>query len=431
MLCFRVSEFPTIYHSTLILMLSKLMGRTHNRMKSLKITLVLFFLFSNLFSTTMNAQTGNFPEAYKNFKTVYEQELKRAGVVGGSFVFLKDNKILAREFYDSANVEKNQKVDENTIYHWASNTKPFTGIAIMQLRDRNLLKLDDSVVKYLPELERVHNPFGKMSDITIRRILNHTAGFRNSTFPYKNGKDWQPFEPTRYEQIEAMLPFTEILFKPGSKYSYSNLGIVFLGQIIERISGDDYEVYVDKNILKPLGMYQSYFDTTPYHLLKHRSHSYYIENGKRTEGRFDADSGITVSNSGLNSPLPDMIKYLNFLIGDASKQQVYDGILKRSSLEEMFQSTIAAALDANGNAGFSTDIGLIYFLDKQNGEIFLGHGGDQNGFISYLEFNPKKRTASILVFNTNIILSDNTSPEKDTVGKLRKAVRELHESVKN
>jgi CubicO group peptidase (beta-lactamase class C family) len=377
----------------------------------------------------MNAQTGDFSDAYKKFKTVYEQELKQSGIVGSSFVFLKANRTLASEFYGSANLEKNQKVDENTIYHWASNTKPFTGISILQLRDRGSLKLDDPAIKYLPELKAVHNPFGDMGDITIRQLLNHTAGFRNSTFPYKNGKDWQPFEPRKYSQVEAMLPFTEILFKPGSKYSYSNLGIVFLGQIIERLTGDDYEVYVDKNILKPLEMHRSYFDATPYHLLKHRSHSYYIENGKRTEGRFDADSGITVSNSGLNSPLPDMIKYLNFLIGDASKKEIYDNILKRSSLEEMFQPTIAAPLDANGNAGFTTDIGLIYFLDRQSSETYLGHGGDQNGFISYIEFNPKKRTASILVFNTNIILPDNTPPEKDTVGKLRKAVRKLQESV--
>ena len=398
-------------------------------MKSLK-ALILFLLFSNLFLTTMNAQTGDFSAAYKKFKAVYEQELKQAGIVGSSFVFLKDNKILVEDFYGMANQEKNQKVDENTIYHWASNTKPFTGIAIMQLRDRGLLKLDDSIIKYLPELKAVHNSFGDMNDITIRQLLNHTAGFRNPTFPYKNSKDWQPFEPQDFSQIVAMLPFTEILFKPGSKYSYSNLGIVFLGQIIQRLTLDDYEVYVDKNILKPLEMYRSYFDTTPYHLLKYRSHSYYIENGKRTTGRFDANSGITVSNSGLNSPLPDIIKYLNFLIGGASKKEIYDGILNRSSLEEMFQPTISAALDANGNAGFSTDIGLIYFLDRQNGETYLGHGGDQNGFISYIEFNPKKRTASILVFNTNIILPDNTPPEKDTVGKLRKAIRQLHESVK-
>jgi CubicO group peptidase (beta-lactamase class C family) len=177
-------------------------------------------------------------------------------------------------------------------------------------------------------------------------------------------------------------------------------------------------------------MQRSYFDATPYHLLKFRSHSYYIEGGVRTEGRFDADSGVTVSNSGLNSPLPDMIKYLNFLIGDTAKNEVYEGILKRSSLEEMFQPTLPAPFDANGNSGFTTDIGLIYFLDRKNGETYLGHGGDQNGFISYLEFNPKNRTASILVFNTNLILPDGAPPEKDMVGKLRRAVRALHESVK-
>ena len=398
-------------------------------MKLIKQATGFFLIFFSLFSNTMKAQTDKFSENYKKFKAFYEKELNDAGIVGSSFVFLKGDKILAEDFYGSANLEKNQKTDANTIYHWASNTKPLTGIAIMQLRDRGLLKLDDSVIKYLPELKAVHNPFGEMRDITIRHLMNHSAGFRNSTFPYKDGKDWQPFEPQDFSQIVAMLPYTDILFKPGSKYSYSNLGIVFLGQIIERLTGDDYEVYVDKNILKPLEMYRSYFDATPYHLAEYRSHSYYIENGRRTEGRFDADSGITVSNSGLNSPLPDMIKYLNFLIGDARKKEIYDRILKRSSLEEMFQSTIPAPLDANGNAGFTTDIGLIFFLDRQKGETYLGHGGDQNGFISYIEFSPKKLTASVLVFNTNIILPANAPLEKDTVGKLRRAVRRLHESV--
>lgn len=381
----------------------------------------------------MNAQNisknDKFAAEYQKFKALYEAELQQAGIVGSSFVFLKDNKILEREFYGSANLEKNQKVDENTIYHWASNTKPLTGIAIMQLRDRGLLKLDDPVVKYLPELRAVHNPFGEMSEITIRQLMNHSAGFRGGTFPWGEGKDWQPFEPQDFSQIVAMLPYTEIRFKPGSRFSYSNPGIVFLGQIIERLTLDDYEVYIDKNILKPLEMYRSYFDATPYHLLQDRAHSYYLENGKRTPGRFDANSGITVSNSGLNSPLPDMIKYLNFLIGDPGKKEIYEMVLRRSSLEEMFQATIAAPSDANGNGGFTTDIGLIFFLDKRaGGEIYLGHGGDQNGFISYIEFNQKKRTASVLVFNTNIILPQGTPAEKDPVGKLRRAVRQLHAS---
>ena len=80
-----------------------------------------------------------------------------------------------------------------------------------------------------------------------------------------------------------MMPYTEVLFTPGSKYSYSNPGVIFLGRIIEKLSGDDYEVYVDKNILKPLEMYRTYFDITPRHLLKYRSNNYYVE--KDASGR--------------------------------------------------------------------------------------------------------------------------------------------------
>jgi CubicO group peptidase (beta-lactamase class C family) len=377
-----------------------------------------------LFAASMNAQADNFAA----FKSLFEKELKQSGVVGGSFVFVKDNKVIASDYYGSANLSKNQAVDENTIYHWASNTKPFTGIAIMQLRDRGLLKLDDPVTKYLPELREVHNAYGSMDEITIRHLMTHSAGFRNPTWPWDQGKDWEPFEPTEYSQLVAMLPFTEILFKPGSRFSYSNPGIIFLGRIIEKLTGDDYEVYVDKNILKPLEMYRSYFDATPYHLLKYRSHSYYVENGKRTEGRFDANTGITVSNSGLNSPLPDMIKYLNFLLGNPAKQNVYDGVLKRSSLEEMWRPQVKTEVDANGNRGFTTDIGLIYFLNRTEKETLLGHGGDQNGFLSYIDFDPKKRTASIIVVNTTVVLPENAPADQDVMGKLRRAIRKLHEA---
>lgn len=360
----------------------------------------LFCVVTLTIITAMNVQ-GQSAEALKGFKTFYENELKQAGVVGSAFTLLSDGKIAAQYYYGSANLEKKQAVDENTIFHWASNTKPFTGIAIMQLRDRGLLRLDDAVTKYLPELRGVHNKFGSMDEVTIRHLMTHSAGFRGSTWPWDKGEPWEPFEPTEYSQLVAMFPFTEILFKPGSKFSYSNPAIIFLGRIIEKLSGEDYEVYIDKNIFKPLEMYRSYFDTTPPHLLKHRSHSYYIRNGKRAEGRFDVNTGITVSNSGLNSPLPDMIKYVNFLIGDPSRREVYDVVLKRSSLEEMWTPQLKTETDANGNSGFTTDIGLIFFVDQREGRKLIGHGGDQNGFISYLDFDPDKRIASILVMNTD------------------------------
>jgi CubicO group peptidase (beta-lactamase class C family) len=133
-----------------------------------------------------------------------------------------------------------------------------TAIAILQLRDRGKLSLDDSAVRYVPELRQVHDEFGSIDAITIRDLLTHSAGFRNPTWPWDcedaSNCDWQPFEPTQWAQVAAMLPYTQVAFRPGSHWSYSNLGYVFLGQIIQRLSGDDFEIYVQKNILMPLGI---------------------------------------------------------------------------------------------------------------------------------------------------------------------------------
>ncbi|MDQ4122310.1 MAG: beta-lactamase family protein [Acidobacteriota bacterium] len=369
---------------------------------------------------------NNSADAVKQFQAGYERELKSSPIVGSSFMLVKDGKVAAQNFYGAANSERNQLVDENTIYHWASITKTLTGIAIMQLRDRGLLKLDDPVVKYLPELRHVHNPHGEMSEITIRHLLSHSAGFRNSTFPWGD-KDWHPHEPQDWEQLAAMFPYTEILFKPGSRYSYSNPGIVFLGRIIETITKDDYEVYIDKNIFKPLEMYRSYFDATPYHLLKYRSHSYYMENGKLKPARFDVNTGITVSNGGWNAPLTDVVKYLNFLIGDAQKQEVYDGVLKRSSLEEMWQPAIEI-FRHRANPNNVSSMGLTFFVDDENGQRYISHSGDQNGFLAFLDVHPKARVASIIAFNTNLQLPDKTPDEKNPVVMIMRAQRKLFES---
>ena len=110
-------------------------------------------------------------------------------------------------------------------------------------------------------------------------------------------------------------PYTDVQFAPGSKYSYSNPGVIFLGRIIQLLSADDYEVYVTKNILMPLGMRSTFFDRAPYYLLPHRSHSYMRDDSGLHEARFDFDTGITVSNGGLNSPFDDMAKYLGTRLG--------------------------------------------------------------------------------------------------------------------
>jgi CubicO group peptidase (beta-lactamase class C family) len=336
------------------------------------------------------------PADFSAFDRFFDARVGDQGIVGASFALVSDHRVAHTHTFGLANLATNRPVDAETIFHWASITKTFTAIGIMQLRDRGLLSLDDPIVKYLPELRQVHNPFGPMDTITLRMLMSHSAGFRNPTWPWGGDENWHPFEPPGWAQVAAMLPYTKIEFPPGSKYSYSNPAIIFLGRIIEVLTGDDYEVYIDKNILKPLEMHRAFFDAAPYHLRAARSHSYFWRNGAPAEARFDFDTGITVSNGGLNAPLTDMAKYLDFLIGNPSRQAIYDGVLRRSSLEEMWTPVVPV----EGAEEPGAKMGLCFFLEEHGGMRFVAHSGSQNGFISHFYLNADRRVAYVVAFNT-------------------------------
>jgi len=357
-----------------------------------------------LIAAAAAAQPPAAADAWARVVGIFHERVQQAGIVGSSLVFVRDGAIAGTAVDGYQNLDAKRAVDAETIFHWASITKTMTGVAILQLRDRGLLSLDDPAIKYVPELRLAHNPYGDMSQVTIRQLMSHSAGFRAPTWPWGGEQAWHPFEPTRWEQVVAMLPYTELLFKPGTKYSYSNPGVIFLGRIIQWLSGDDYEVYVTKNIFMPLGMTRSFFDRAPYHLAGHRSHSYIRTDGHLEEQRFDFDTGITVSNGGLNAPLDDMAKYLEFLIGagDASSRRTYDGILKRASLDEMFTPQIRAT-DGEGGSGDDVQAGLSSFVERHLGVELVGHSGDQNGFISHLYIHRPSRSGYIVSFNTNAV----------------------------
>jgi CubicO group peptidase (beta-lactamase class C family) len=351
----------------------------------------------------------------------YRGALKKAGIAGSSLMVVRDGRIAARQNEGYQNADRREAVTDETIYHWASITKTFTGIAIMQLRDRGLLSLDDPVVKYVPELRLAHDPFGDISQVKIRHLMSHSAGFRGSTWPWGGDQPWHPFEPTSWEQLVAMMPYTEVQFAPGTKYSYSNPGVIFLGRIIQLLSGDDYEVYVTKNILMPLGMRSTFFDRAPYYLLPHRSHSYFRDDGGIREARFDFDTGITVSNGGLNAPFDDMAKYLAFLMGSADRVD-YEVVLKRSSLEEMWTPQIRAT-EGEGVNGAESQAALSFFVETWNGVELIGHSGDQNGFISHLYLHRPSKTAWVVSFNTDTTASKDGSRPSSRQVDMR--VREL------
>lgn len=355
-----------------------------------------------------------------DFHARFDAEFHRHGIVGGGVAFVHGQGPATEFFFGDARAETHKPIDAHTAYNWASITKTMTAIAILQLRDRGLLSLDDPAVKYVPELREVHDAYGSIEEITIRHLLTHSAGFRNGTWPWEcddsTNCEWEPFEPTKWAQVAAMLPYTHVAFKPGTRWSYSNPGYVFLGQIIERISGDDFEVYIDKNILKPLGMTESYFDRAPYFLEEHVSESFLRSGAKLTQQPFNFDTGITTSNSGLKAPIVDMEKYARFLIGEPGNAR-YEIVLKRSSLEEAWTGVLPAVEPGQAPTSYTSGpnhaqpkMGLGFFVIEVNGHRYIYHDGDQGGFTLELMIDPEGRSASILASNT----TDTGAPPAET-----------------
>lgn len=337
------------------------------------------------------------PSGWPQFLAAYTEALPKHAIVGSTVAFVEGGAITARTNFGMRDAAAGLPVNDDTIFHWASITKTFTAIGILQLRDRGLISLDDPIVKYVPELRKVHNPFAaqtRTEAITIRQLLSHSAGFRAGTFPWGDDSPWQPFEPPAWEQLVAMMPYTQLEFAPGTKYSYSNPGYVYLGRVIEDVMQEPFETYIDKEILRPLGMTRAFFDQAPSFLRDQKSHSYFVDDKARTEARFDFDTGVTVMNGGLNAPVEDMAKYLGLLQGSANSgtQARYDRIIKRASLEEMWKPVVTVS------PGVS--MGLGFFLEAHGGRNFVAHSGGQNGFISHFYVDRASHKAAIISFNT-------------------------------
>ncbi|MBW3553485.1 MAG: beta-lactamase family protein, partial [Gemmatimonadetes bacterium] len=104
--------------------------------------------------------------SWREIAELFHRRLDEEGVVGGSLWMVQRGDVVHRELHGWADLETRRRVDDATIYHWASITKTVTAIAVLQLRDRGLLSLDDPAVRHVPELREVHSPWGPIEDVT-------------------------------------------------------------------------------------------------------------------------------------------------------------------------------------------------------------------------------------------------------------------------
>src|SRR5271170_1807320 len=171
----------------------------------------------------------------------------------GSVLVARGDQVLLSRGYGSANLEWNIPDAPNTKFRLGSLTKQFTAASILLLEERGKLKTGDLVKKYIPDAPAAWDK------ITIFNLLTHTSGIPNFT-SFSDYPSHEPFAATP-EQVVAWFRDKPLDSQPGEKWSYSNSGYVLLGDLIEKISGDSYEKFLQENVLTPLGMKDTGYDS--------------------------------------------------------------------------------------------------------------------------------------------------------------------------
>ena len=254
------------------------------------------------------------------------------GQPGLSVGVVYDQSLVWGAGYGLADIERGTPTDTETIYRIASLTKLFTSTAIMQLRDRGLLQLDDPVKRHLPWFS-IRNPYPDSPQITIRHLLTHASGLpREAAFPYWNAGELGEF-PSR-DQIQATVADQELALPPASNWKYSNLGLTLAGQIVEAVAGIPYADYVSKQILRPLGMKSTAVEAIdPDHPRFAAGYGRRLPNGTREISPYTDCRGIGPA-ANMASSVEDLARFMMLQFRDGPRNRGKQ-ILAGSTLREM------------------------------------------------------------------------------------------------
>ena len=264
-------------------------------------------------------------------------------------------------------------------------------------------------LRWVPELRQVHDPYGMIDSITLRMLLSHSAGFQNPTWPY--GKR-QAVGAVRADDVEPARRDDAVsgaALQTRLAVQLLESRFIYLARVIEQITGDPWEAYVQKNIFAPLGLDRSYFRRDavlprrrPLAQLLRPARLDAARSARSTTAR-DFDPGITIPNGGWNAPLGDLAKYAAFLTNVAAPGDVararYDVVLPRVDVSRRCGGRCNRCRESYESAPESGWASRSSSSTAVAATI-LGHTGSQAGFRSFLYFNPATSAAIIAAFNT-------------------------------
>ena len=293
---------------------------------------------------------------------------------GAAVIVVKDGKVVFRKGYGMANLELGVPVEPDMVFRLGSITKQFTAVAILMLVEQGKLSLDDDLTKFLPDYPT------NGQKITITHLLTHTSGIK----PYTSLPEWLAMwrKDVPLNELIALFKDRPMDFAPGERYAYNNSAYVLLGAVIEKVSGQSYGDFVEKNIFAPLGMTHSFYDNTA-RVFPRRVNGY---SKPKDEWLNAAYLSMTQPHAAgaLASSVDDMALW------DAALYT--DKLVKQETLKRAWTS-------AKLNSGKLTGYGFGWSLNSYEGHPTIEHGGGINGFSTHAVRMPDDRVYVAVLTN--------------------------------
>jgi CubicO group peptidase (beta-lactamase class C family) len=261
---------------------------------------------------------------------------------------------------------------DDTQFMIGSVTKTFTALAVMSLRDEGLLSLDDTLETYVPGTRHARVP--------LRQMLAHASGLQREPV----GNIWESLVAPEREEFLAGVEQAEQVLPAHHAFHYSNLAYGLLGQVVERVTGRDWEHVVRERVLEPLGMSRT--GLTP---AGDRALGYQVDPYAGTaseEPLFTLNA--TAPLGGLWSTVADMSRYAAYV---ASPD---DRVVRPQTVEEMCRPIIMTDVD-----GWSGAYGLGFGMGRRGDRVYVGHGGAMPGFLTGLRVRRKEGVGAIVLAN--------------------------------
>ncbi len=358
------------------------------KFKNYQIGIVVFLLISS----TVVAQTPRLD----SLDAYFQRSLKLWQVPGMAIAIVKDDSLIFAKGYGVKNIEKKrQKVDANTLFPIASNTKSFTAAALARLVDEGKLTWDTKVVDILPYF-RLYDPY-VTAHFTIVDLLSHRSGL----VTFSGDLIWYGTTYSR-EEVVRKLGFLKQKYEFRTHFGYSNIMYIAAGEIIKKLTGKPWEQYIQEEFLNPLGMKQTLTSITQ---LTKKSNVTRPHN-KVNDDVFPIEflNWDNISGAGaLISNVTDMSYWL--------RMQLHEGTYKgheyfSSAQNLMMKSPHTNHIVSKGYQHYwpSTHFkayGMGWGLNDYHGRKIVSHSGGYDGIISFTCLVPEENLGFVILTNSN------------------------------